>query len=106
MTWWIHPAWLRHDVRDVCVFIAFCSLLANFLPRLSWLDRSLKRWPSIQGPMHDFYLWLIDMVAFCALNWRVELPSMGFRWFGFARHAKHKYRNWKQDRLDRKKTRR
>lgn len=98
----IYPAWLRHDIRDIACFVASCSLLANFLPRLAWVDLKMKRWPRLQRPVHDFYLWFIDMVAFCALNWRIELPSMQFEWMGFARRAKHTIRNWRQDREDRR----
>lgn len=103
MTSWIHPAWLRHDIRDVCVFIAFCSLLNNFMIRISTVDRWAENHaPRFQGPIHDFYVWLVDMVAFCGLNLRAQIPSMDFRWFGFARQAKHAFRNWRQDREDRK----
>jgi hypothetical protein len=98
----IYPLWLRHDIRDVACFVATCSLAANFLPKSTWVDSQMKRWPSLSGPVHDFYLWLVDMVAFCSLNWRVELPSMDFQWLGFARSAKHLMRNWRQDRIDRR----
>lgn len=99
----IRPEWLRHDLRDIACFIAICSFIANFLPKTTWVDAQMKKspWPALCGPVHDFYLWLIDMVAFCALNWRVELPAMDFQWLGFARNMKHAVRNWKQDRIDR-----
>lgn len=102
MTDWIHPAWLRHDIRDVACFVMACSLLANFLPRCTWVDAKMRRFPILRGPVHDFYVWFVDMIAFCSLNFRAQLPSMDFQWFGFARLAKHSFRNWKQDRADRK----
>lgn len=103
MTTWIHPAWLRHDIRDVCCFIATASIIANCLPRLTWIDRMAARHiPKYKGPIHDCYVWLVDMVAFCAVNLRIDLPSMDFQFFGFARDAKHAVRNWRQDRIDRR----
>lgn len=96
------PPWVRHDFTDVCVFVFFCSALNNFMPRITWVDRITARLiPQAVGPVHDFYVWLVDMVAFCSLNFRAQIPSLDFQWFGFARQVKHSYRNWRQNRVDR-----
>ncbi len=84
---------LRHDFFRVCAFIAANSILANLLPRSSRLGRHRK--------VHNFYCLVIDLVAFFACNWRVNLPSLDQEFMGFRRTARHAYRNWQQSRLDR-----
>ena len=59
---------LRHDLFRLCAFVASNALLANFLPN----ERRLRHWPRVC----QAYTFLIDVVAFFALNWRKRLPSL------------------------------
>ena len=67
----------RYLVRSYCVVVACASLLANFLPPAKWL----KRWPRTC----HVYTFLVDVVAFVALNLRLCLPSLQQEFLGFRR---------------------
>ncbi len=67
--------YLHRDVRTACCWVAAASLLANFLPRQSAFDR----WPRVKIT----YGYLIDVVAFMALNFRACLPSLQQEFLGF-----------------------
>ena len=72
---------LRHDLRSTCVFIAFCALIANFLPKKKHLDG----YPRLQF----CYCIFIDIVAGFGLNWRYRLPSLDLQFLGFKRPERH-----------------
>ncbi len=82
----------RYVFFHACAVVAGASLLANLLPRESLLEKRPK--------LRKFYGFLVDYVAFFALNLRADLPSLDQEFLGFRRHIRHAYRNWRQDRLD------
>ena len=91
-----YPAYidLLRDLRTVCVFIACNSALANVLPNA----KRFNRWPKVKYA----YTWLVDMVAACALNWRICLPSLDHEFMGFRNTVRYRYRTWQQHRTDQK----
>jgi len=91
-----HETWiyLQHDFRRVCVLIALNAALANVLPR----HELLRRHPLL----HAVYRLFVDCVAAFGLNIRVSLPSLDVEFLGCRRQIRHGYRNWRQDRIDRK----
>jgi hypothetical protein len=66
---------VRHDMFRVCEFIAASSLVANFLPNVKMLNSRPK--------LAFLYSCFIDFVAFCAFNWRINLPSLQQKFMGF-----------------------
>lgn len=81
----IHPAWLRHDLRDLAMWACAASLLANFLPDA---DR-FQRWPRV----HGCYVIFVDLIALVALNLRADLPSLDEEFMGFKRRGAAWVRN-------------
>jgi hypothetical protein len=63
------------ELKDVCVFIAAMSVLANLLPKSAYF----RKWPHA----YQLYCFTVDFVAACALNWRVCLPSLDNEWMDF-----------------------
>ncbi len=76
----------RHVVRSVAVWVAFNSLLANFLPN----EKRFLQWPRVCR----CYVWLVDFVAFNALNFRACLPSLQQEFMGFRRSVRRKVHGW------------
>ncbi len=82
--------YLMRDLRTVCMWIAGASLLANFMPH----DARLRSWPKLrQG-----YVFLIDVVAIIALNFRVCLPSLQQEFMGFRKRVKRRVHRWTAER--------
>lgn len=67
--------YLWRDLRTACMWIAGSALLANFMPN----DKLFEAYPHVRRA----YRFLIDVVAFVALNFRVCLPSLQAEFMGF-----------------------
>lgn len=62
------------------ILVAVSSLVANLLPNAE----RLNKYPRLK----QCYLFLIDYIAFFALNWRAQLPSLEQEMLGFRKHVK------------------
>ena len=89
----------------VCMVVAICALLANFLPDSETVSKRLaillREYPRLQGKICWWYEFFIDVVALIALNIRAEFPCLEVAFMGFRRNLRHGIRNWKQERMDR-----
>lgn len=92
---------ILRDMRKLCVVVAIASLLANFLPPMRWLRLKLRRNRNVDLYCY-FYSWIIDIIATIALNFRVQLPALDREMMGFRRIVRHRIRNLRQNRIDRK----
>jgi hypothetical protein len=75
-------------IKFVLINAGICSLICNILPKAKRTD----------GAYHFF----IDVMSFCAFNWRACLPSLDLHFLGFKRHVRHGIRNFRQRLADRK----
>lgn len=80
----VHDLW--QVIRSVCVFIAFCALAANFVPRAALIRNRRRR---------ACYKLLVEVIAGCGLNLRICLPSLDMQWMGF--RAKRRFRQGSRD---------
>jgi hypothetical protein len=89
----IEPLWLRHDFHVLTEVVFWAALVANIMPATVIFRR--WRWALA------VYCWLVDFVAFLALNWRTRLPSNDLEFLGFRRpamrwirkHTPHRHRH-------------
>ena len=85
-------AGLRWVFFHMCAWVFWSSVIANLLPPVKNFSRH-PRWCW-------WYEFVIDLVAFFALNIRADLPSIEVEAMGFRRKIRHGYRNWQQRRID------